>query len=600
MLPGPLGLSERESEHPSPLGLCLLDSDKGAMLPQKESGQTGLNFKHIDQNGGASPSCEEVFQENTLNLDSLLRTSSYSCGDHILLPLEGDQSSHSQGVLQRTHIEELPLTEKVEEQDDISDCTLSWLFFSSSTDLLEETPACDDLNPPQDVPFDDINALNNQGVLIALSEPSSPMKNSDRTSDTNTEASSLLAELLSCEYPPSPLSPECSGEVDPQGVSEELLHLPLSEEGGLPPSQGRETVSPEARDKGLFLEPVTDLPTVGNATPEGLPESCFSHNTVPADCIRESPEAVEGSVPLLDLEVPDCDSNLSLSPTSHTLPTCTGASSNSPSEEPEREHALAALIPIPISEHRGEGDLSFPCPSLNCNASTEAPSLRVLSDGDAPVLGDLPSDCCSEKNDSQDLMEGKTLSDVKHVWGEEMALDQCLTTNEFHDEEVWDLKPPEGVQDHNVPDLQTEQSDGERWTDSNSLRLSGCHKTGTFDFPVQELSGSSPEPEWTSEESVETISLSKMVVSDSMPMVSTASQREEDVSPLKAVFDALDQDGDGFVRIEEFMAFAAAYGADQVRFLSCSFLYVDILVYSRQLLDNTSKASVCKIKTCPF
>nr|XP_020461792.1 rab11 family-interacting protein 3 isoform X2 [Monopterus albus] len=59
-----------------------------------------------------------------------------------------------------------------------------------------------------------------------------------------------------------------------------------------------------------------------------------------------------------------------------------------------------------------------------------------------------------------------------------------------------------------------------------------------------------------------------MVVDDSLPMVSAVKTREEDVSPLKAVFDALDQDGDGFVRIEEFMEFAAAYGADQVKDLT--------------------------------
>ncbi|KAK1881038.1 Rab11 family-interacting protein 3 [Dissostichus eleginoides] len=59
-----------------------------------------------------------------------------------------------------------------------------------------------------------------------------------------------------------------------------------------------------------------------------------------------------------------------------------------------------------------------------------------------------------------------------------------------------------------------------------------------------------------------------MVGGDSLPMVSAESTREEDVSPLKAVFDALDQDGDGFVRIEEFMEFAAAYGADQVKDLT--------------------------------
>lgn len=38
----------------------------------------------------------------------------------------------------------------------------------------------------------------------------------------------------------------------------------------------------------------------------------------------------------------------------------------------------------------------------------------------------------------------------------------------------------------------------------------------------------------------------------------------EDVSRLRAVFDALDGDGDGFVRIEDFVQFATVYGAEQV------------------------------------
>uniref|UniRef100_W5LJT5 RAB11 family interacting protein 3 (class II) n=1 Tax=Astyanax mexicanus TaxID=7994 RepID=W5LJT5_ASTMX len=50
--------------------------------------------------------------------------------------------------------------------------------------------------------------------------------------------------------------------------------------------------------------------------------------------------------------------------------------------------------------------------------------------------------------------------------------------------------------------------------------------------------------------------------------VPAASTRDEERSALQTVFQALDQDGDGFVRIEEFMEFATAYGAEQVKDLT--------------------------------
>ncbi|XP_036594292.1 rab11 family-interacting protein 3 isoform X2 [Trichosurus vulpecula] len=52
------------------------------------------------------------------------------------------------------------------------------------------------------------------------------------------------------------------------------------------------------------------------------------------------------------------------------------------------------------------------------------------------------------------------------------------------------------------------------------------------------------------------------------PIPNEPSGCPEDGPRLRAVFDALDRDGDGFVRIEEFVQFATVYGAEQVKDLT--------------------------------
>ncbi|XP_027145135.1 rab11 family-interacting protein 3 isoform X3 [Larimichthys crocea] len=444
--------------------------------------------------------------------------------------------------------------EKREGPDEISDLPLSWLFSPKLAIVAGKTSTREELGLTPEDPLESSNTLSSQAELISLSVPVSPSK----ISDTNTGDLFLLVDFFSDEN--SCLPTESSGELNPQGVSEELLDLTQEEQASPPPSQSWETLSHETGDKGLFPDQVTDLPVTCSTSLQGSPESCGpqqqNHSSTPL-------EFFEGSVPLLDLDVPDCDSSLSLCPASPPSVISTVAPLDLSTPELEVEHEGATVIPT--SEQQREDD------SFAVGLSAGPSSLTVPVAEDAFIQGDFTSESYSVENESKDLMEDKIHSEAKTQGNEAMALDLCLTADEVHDEETWDLKPHEGVQKGSVPDPTTEQreEEGESLTDTNQLEGSDCHEVASFDFSVQDLhAASTPEAEWTSEQTVETISLSKMVVDDSLPMVSAVNTKEEDVSPLKAVFDALDQDGDGFVRIEEFMEFAAAYGADQVKDLT--------------------------------
>ena len=60
---GPGGHTDWDSEPPSPLRFVSLDTDKGGSLPPNTTGQTGLDFKTVDQDK-APPTIGDVFQEN--------------------------------------------------------------------------------------------------------------------------------------------------------------------------------------------------------------------------------------------------------------------------------------------------------------------------------------------------------------------------------------------------------------------------------------------------------------------------------------------------------------------------------------------------------
>ncbi|KAL3051309.1 hypothetical protein OYC64_001551 [Pagothenia borchgrevinki] len=541
VLSGPLGHTQWESELPFPLGFHSLESDNGGVLCQNKGGQTGLDFLNGDQTSQQSEE-EHIYQDKPAGLDNLINISAFSCGD---LQFEGDQSNISKASLHGSCIEELSFTEKTEPPDELSDYTLSWLFSPKLTDVVGKNTAHEELTLTQEAPLESSNSLSSEAGLISLSVPGSPSRIS------NTGDPFLLVDLLSYENSCPPA--ESSGELNPQGVSKD--DLSQEEQAGLPPSPSRETLSPETGDKSLFPDQVTDLPVTCSI---GALENCLPH-----DHVNSTPlESLEGSVPLLDSEVPDCDGSLSLCPASPASVICTGAPLDLSTEESEVEHAGATVNRNVTSDQEGEND------SFALGLSAEPPSLTVPAAEDAFIQGESISESCHVENESKDLMDENICSEAKNQGNEAMALDLCLTAEEVHDEDIWDLKPQEDVQIGSISDTTTKEKEEEMFTDNNQLEGSDCHDMASFDFSVQDLHNSSPEAGWTSEQTVETLSLSKMVGGDSLPMVSAESTREEDVSPLKAVFDALDQDGDGFVRIEEFMEFAAAYGADQVKDLT--------------------------------
>ncbi|KAM6897675.1 rab11 family-interacting protein 3 isoform 2-T2 [Xenentodon cancila] len=544
VLSGPLGHTQWESEQPFPLGFQILDSDNDGVLCQ--SGQTGLDFRKSDQGETIQQSEEEkVFVDGPDKLENLINASTFSCGD---LQFFGGHAAISQTSLHSAHTQELSCTEKTEGHDEISDCTLSWLFSPDLADVIGKTSACKELTLTQDSPLEGSDVLISQVEQMSLSMTSSYTIPEDNT-DSRTSDQFLLVDLPnenSCLTQTSP------GELNAQGVTEELVDLPQEEQTGLPPLQSNETLSPETSHKSLFPDQVTDLPITSHSTPQGLSETCLQPNH-----INKLQECFEGSVPLLDLEVPDFDNGVSLCPVG-IAEVCACNSLDLSTKEPGL--AQGTVIGSLRSEQQSETE------SLALGLSDEPSFLTLPLTEDASIQGDLSTESNSVENISKDLMEPEVCFEAKNHGHETMALDLNLTVEEAHNDESWDLKPQEGMQNGSTISPtggQTEESP----TNTKQLEDSDYHEVASLDFSVQDVN-TSPETGWTSEQDVVTISLSKMVVDDSLPMVSAENMREEDVSPLKAVFDALDQDGDGFVRIEEFMEFAAAYGADQVKDLT--------------------------------
>ncbi|KAG7492047.1 hypothetical protein MATL_G00010360 [Megalops atlanticus] len=347
-----------------------------------------------------------------------------------------------------------------------------------------------------------------------------------------------------------------SSEPSLQGASEEPSFLLCREGSGLSPlSHGLEMVSSETEDKGLFLEPVRDPLTVRNAIPESSPESylsSLSHVNSSAD--RHEPlEVQEASELLWERASSHADGSLTLA--HHATRTPEEVHLSQPVEVTEQYIPVDTPTCSLSPEHSCEGEchLTGFHPQL-----TEAQTNELFPDGDAPNQDDPLDSKGPDQSFSVDLMEEKGFLGLTKAEGhEELTVDSSLTADAMCEKETLHSKPPEGMFQERPPGVEHRGRSGEaepnldaaspRWDCPNSLE--------------QELDSSSGSL-WTNEQTIE------VGASTSLPMGGSVSQREEDLSSLKAVFDVLDQDSDGFVRIEEFVQFATAYGAEQVKDLT--------------------------------
>ncbi|KPP67312.1 hypothetical protein Z043_114114 [Scleropages formosus] len=557
---------------------------EGAALSKGSEGgsDSGLDFGEADKEL-VSFNLDKILQGNALDLNQLFQSSGYSGVDQILswdtgstCPMLqwGDGSSQEQDFQHKEAVEAAHFP-TVPREHTFSNSFLDDVDFSGSLDL-----------NTKDVSLQELDVLQSE-----LVEPMDVRDIFDKlTDDGDAPASSespALVQTLDCKWEDSPLADTSPGQVSSSGTSPSsgASSLGVGKESDLVlVSQGGETVSCETRDKGLACPLLEDELTQGNSIQEGSPKSSPGHSAALTGCgkpqeLLESSFLLPGTVSL-DTGLTVCESQAS---------ECACSSTAVPADE---QGSSPDAVPIGFSvECREDEDVSSPLTDL---LSTEPLHTDPPVEGDASCVAELlpsPGPGC---NVSGDLMAASTVQSLaKFEVNESPVLEFTLSV-----ESMCDLEPDKDseVPQGNIPAEPPAVKLDDSFVELDVTQHVVCETQECGDRLDQAWYAASTGSLRSGEQMVEGLSLPEVGASATLPVRSGTSPSEEDLSPLKAVFDALDQDGDGFVRIEEFVQFATVYGAEQTyavaaQFLRCNHLFVFEMLVKAFFYQSASSAS---------
>ncbi|XP_021042224.1 rab11 family-interacting protein 3 isoform X2 [Mus caroli] len=232
-------------------------------------------------------------------------------------------------------------------------------------------------------------------------------------------------------------------------------------------------------------------------------------------------------------------------------------------EEPDAPHScpqeadtgcLSAKEPEePDASHLWQGVPDAPC--LLVKEPEEADALHCCWPGESEEPDALNPPCFWANEPDE--------PDASRCWSEEPQV-LCLWPEEQNTTRCWQEEPdapcfwPEDREEPIVSCLQFKEPEKPKVRSSWPEELEDC--CPTRGLPLEPLLADG-----------ELLQACPGPPSDPGPALSLPSElgtAQEEGARLRAVFDALDRDGDGFVRIEDFIQFATVYGAEQVKDLT--------------------------------